>query len=393
MARSAPARAPSSGPRVSGARPSGGYRGPSAAPRGSSGYRGPSNAYRGGGAYARPGGSGYAVPRHPYNGYGSGHYYGNRYGHYPYYGNRYGYGRYYGRGHYPYYGYGHYYRPYYGYYPYYSWGFYYGYPYYWGAYYGYPYWGAYWGWPYGSVGFSYYGGGGDYDASDYQGAARLEVKPRQTEVFVDGYYAGVVDDFDGFKRLRLEPGEHDVTLYLDGYRPLSRRMLFTQGQTFRVEHQMEPLAAGEPMPPRPAPTAKPAPPQRDPGSGNGNGAYGRTNGSGSYRPAMRISDGAAPEAGEPARPTTDVEIVDPSRTPGGPSGTLSVRVQPEDAEILVDGEPWARSGGDRLVVTLGPGVHKLEIRKPGFETYSGLVRVRPGAGTTLNVALAPEEKR
>ena len=45
------------------------------------------------------------------------------------------------------------------------------------------------------------------------------------------------------------------------------------------------------------------------------------------------------------------------------------------------------------LVTLGPGVHKLEIRKPGFETYSGLVRVRPGAGTTLNVALAPEEKR
>jgi hypothetical protein len=347
----------------------------------------------------RPGGSGYAVPRHPYNRYGSGHYYGNRYGHYPYYGNRYGYGRYYpsyGR-YYPYYGHRHYYGglhyPYY--YPYYSWGFYYGYPYYWGAYYGYPYWGSYWGWPYASFGFSYYGGGGGgYDASDYQGAARLEVKPRQTEVFVDGYYAGVVDDFDGFKRLRLEPGEHEVTLYLDGYRPLSQRMLFTQGQTFKVQHVMEPLAAGEPTPARPAPTAKPEPPVRPNNDPYGNGAYGRPNGGSSARPAMRIGDGAPVEAGEPARGTTDIEIVDPSKAPGGPSGTLSVRVQPEDAEIFVDGEPWARSGGgDRLVVTLAPGVHKLEIRKPGFETYSGLVRVRPGAGTTLNVALAPDEKR
>jgi len=347
------------------------------------------------------------VPRHPYNGYGYGHYsgygrYGNNYGsHYPYYGSHYGYGHYHGSyGHYPYYGYRY---PYYSYYyPYYSFGFYYGYPYYWGAYYGYPYWGAYWGWPYGSVGFSYGGGGGgDYDASDYQGAARLEVKPRQTEVFVDGYYAGVVDDFDGFKRLRLEPGEHEVTLYLDGYRPMTQRMLFTQGQTFKVEHQMEPLAAGEPEPPRPTPTAKPAPPVRDhnpgygqdPNGGHDNGAYGRTSGSSSHRPAVRINDGAPHEAGEPARGSTDIEIIDPSQAQGGPSGTLSVRVQPEDAEILVDGEPWARSGGDRLVVTLAPGVHRLEIRKPGFEPYSGLVRVRPSTGTTLNVALAPEEKR
>ena len=77
----------------------------------------------------------------------------------------------------------------------------------------------------------------------------------------------------------------------------------------------------------------------------------------------------------------------------GPSGSLSIRVQPDDAEVLIDGEPWARSSGERLVVALAPGVHRLEVRRGGHETYVGLVRIRPGVATTLNVALATTETR
>jgi len=48
---------------------------------------------------------------------------------------------------------------------------------------------------------------------------RIEVKPQEAEVYVDGYYAGIVDDFDGvFQRLPVTPGEHEIELYLDGYR-------------------------------------------------------------------------------------------------------------------------------------------------------------------------------
>jgi hypothetical protein len=48
---------------------------------------------------------------------------------------------------------------------------------------------------------------------------RLQISPSETEVFVDGYYAGVVDDFDGFmQRLRVEAGEHTIQLYLNGRR-------------------------------------------------------------------------------------------------------------------------------------------------------------------------------
>ena len=59
---------------------------------------------------------------------------------------------------------------------------------------------------------------------------RLQVTPRDTEVFIDDYYVGTVDDFDGFfQRLRLEPGEHEVTLYLPGHRT-AKQMVYKIGR-------------------------------------------------------------------------------------------------------------------------------------------------------------------
>jgi hypothetical protein len=73
---------------------------------------------------------------------------------------------------------------------------------------------------------------------------RLEVKPKEAEVYVDGYYAGIVNDFDGtFQRLRVEPGEHELELWLDGYKTVHQKVYLTQDNTFRVKYQMERLAA------------------------------------------------------------------------------------------------------------------------------------------------------
>ena len=94
---------------------------------------------------------------------------------------------------------------------------------YYGSYFG-PF-GAFYGWspyafgyaPYGFAPYGYapYGGRG-YDDS---ASARVQVKPKETEVYVDGYLAGVADDFDGtFQRLHLRPGGHEITLFLDGHR-------------------------------------------------------------------------------------------------------------------------------------------------------------------------------
>jgi hypothetical protein len=53
------------------------------------------------------------------------------------------------------------------------------------------------------------------------GQLRLKVKPRHAEVYVDGYFVGTVDQFDGvFQRLRLRTGAHRVEIRADGYEPV-----------------------------------------------------------------------------------------------------------------------------------------------------------------------------
>jgi hypothetical protein len=50
---------------------------------------------------------------------------------------------------------------------------------------------------------------------------RLKVRPREAEVYVDGYFAGIVDSFDGvFQSLKVNSGPHHVEIRLQGYEPL-----------------------------------------------------------------------------------------------------------------------------------------------------------------------------
>jgi hypothetical protein len=89
-------------------------------------------------------------------------------------------------------------------------------------------------------------------------SVRIQVSPKEAEIYVDGYYAGTVDDFDGtFQRLRLEPGGHEITFYFQGYRLLSRKVLLQPNATFRLRETLERLSPGEAQPAKPV-----APPRR-----------------------------------------------------------------------------------------------------------------------------------
>jgi hypothetical protein len=130
--------------------------------------------------------------------------------------------------------------------------------------------------PYGPFGFGYgwgYGYGPYFPAYGYgpygpglvddTASARLLVKPQQTEVYVDGYRAGVVDDYDGvFQSLRLPPGRHEIALYLEGHRTLREKVFLGVGSTLKLRHTMQALPAGESAEPRPVP-----PPRRRPRKG------------------------------------------------------------------------------------------------------------------------------
>jgi len=279
--------------------------------------------------YARPGGHyGYGYPYYP------GHYYYN-----PFYFSFGWYGAY---GWYPWslsaaYGYG------------------YGYPY--------PYYAGYYQYP---PPYPYY-----YPRYEAAVDLRLQIAQRNAEVYLDGYLVGRVDDFDGtFQRLRVPYGEHEITVYLEGYQTIAQKMLFRPGESYKIAEAMRQLPSGQPNDPRPTPSAPPP----DQGSPNPpppeRGQY--------VRPG-----GPPPERGGPP----------PER--GGPPagrneafGTLSIRVQPGDAEVLVDGEKWDSPQGEgRLTVELAEGTHRIEIRKPGFRTYTTTIRLRRGETLPLNVSL------
>jgi hypothetical protein len=98
----------------------------------------------------------------------------------------------------------------------------YGYPAYGYPAYGYP--------PYGypAAGYGYYA----IDPGLAYGAVRIVDAPRGAQVFVDGYYAGVVDDYDGvFQRLNLEAGEHHIVIEVAGYPPIEFDVRIAPGQT------------------------------------------------------------------------------------------------------------------------------------------------------------------
>jgi len=83
---------------------------------------------------------------------------------------------------------------------------------------------------------------------------KTEVTPKQTEVYVDGYYAGVADDFDGvFQRLHTSPGGHAITFHLEGYRTVTHNIYVRPDSTYKLKEAMEKLAPGEIAEPTPRP--------------------------------------------------------------------------------------------------------------------------------------------
>jgi hypothetical protein len=246
-------------------------------------------------------------------------------------------------------------------------------------------WGPYgWGYPYGYG----YGWGYPYGYYDSRGSARIIVKPKQTEVFVDGYFVGVADDFDGvFQGMKLDPGGHEITLYLDGYRTSKHKVMLQDGKTFKLKLDMVKLGDNEPKEARPV--APPIPPRHS--------GYGRPGRPGPPRgvPADDPDDVTEPPTAAPP----DREGWPPRTHPGPPppqarerssreAGHLVIRVQPAGAEVLIDGERWEMPGDQqRLDVAVPDGEHKIEIRKDGYQSFTTTVTVRRGENTPLNVSL------
>jgi hypothetical protein len=69
-------------------------------------------------------------------------------------------------------------------------------------------------------------------------------------------------------------------------------------------------------------------------------------------------------------------------------GSLTVRVRPSSAEVLIDGERWVSpENSAALIVQLPPGRHTVELRAQGYRGFSTTVDIRRGETTPVNVSL------
>ncbi|MDH3746359.1 MAG: hypothetical protein OES47_14770, partial [Acidobacteriota bacterium] len=226
-----------------------------------------------------------------------------------------------------------------------------------GGYYGYGY-----GWPfypyyYGSYGYRY-GYGYPYEwgyryrraYSEPLGAFDLDVKPKKTEVYLNGHFIGTASKYDGYPSLLWLPeGEHQLVFFKPGFMTEVREVEALPGVRLDFELDMRP---GESTPVKEvAIEAKTAPvPERRPYVG------GR-----SVRATPPPADRDAPSAaGEP-------DVLD---TRGEP-GRLSLRVAPEDAAVYLDGR-FLGTGGEMAALHAGllvdAGEHVLSVMQPGRET-------------------------
>lgn len=235
-----------------------------------------------------------------------------------------------------------------GYYP--GWG--------WGGYY-YPGWGwSYW-WPYSAYGWyggywSYPWGWGGGTVTHYveqeSASVRVLVDPAEARVYVDGYYSGTVDDYDGlFQRLRLSPGRHEIAFKLEGYKTHRVRVYATPSHTLKLSYELE-RGQGETF-------------------------------------ENLAGDVPEREVRREREPREEELALSEERAGEAAAGRLRLFVEPEDASVYVDGA-FRGTGREASSLSVRPGRHRIEVVRPGYRTDEREVEVAPGEPTELTISLA-----
>lgn len=277
---------------------------------------------------------------------------------------------------------GHYGGYYGGYYP--GWGYYWNSPWYWG-FYGYGH------------GYPYYGGVTVYPNRSYGdlGALDLDLAPERAEVYVDGQRVGVADDFDGFPTfLWLEQGTYDVVFYMPGFRTLARQYSIYPGLIIDVEDTLE---AGESVRPEDLPSKSHE--RRDARireDRERERAYreGRLRPRATPRPDREDWRERSPGAVIAPRAEADDDDQDEDGSPSldmrGEPGTLTLRVEPEDASVYLDGR-FIGTGEEisklRSGLIVDPGAHRIEVVRPGRKSESRNFTADAGGEVELEIEL------
>jgi hypothetical protein len=289
---------------------------------------------------------------------------------------------------------------------------YYGYPYY----YGWPYWGGVY--PYFGFGFGYgygypsyaypYSYGYGYGYEPY-GEVQTEVKPQDAQLFIDGGFVGKADDYDGWwQRLQLSPGMHRLVFRAPGFQPYVADVRIGPGTDVHLKYEMHPgndtIAENEMVLPRSEqqqysrrqydpyrgnrpqynpyerPDGRDQQYERRPPQPQDNDGYNNPNNDGYNNPN---NDGYN-------NPNQDDSYYGNQQNQRSDRPELILNVEPDDATVYIDGNYYGtanENGRGELRVLLPEGVHKIEVVRPGFDTFSQDVTVGRDHDNRLSVTL------
>ena len=207
----------------------------------------------------------------------------------------------------------------------------------------------------------------NYSANDGWGAIDLDVSPEKAEIYLDGQYIGVADEYDGFPSyLWLEKGTYDLAVYYEGYETIFRQVSIYPGIVIDVEDRMRRGESVHPDDYGPTSTAR-----RD-----------------ARIERNREKEDAARAAEDRAREVWTSDS--PVASAGAKVGRLFISVLPPDSAVYLDGH-FLGTAGEIGQLSAGmvvePGDHVLELVRPGYETYRKELVVPPGERTTVEIEL------
>ena len=177
--------------------------------------------------------------------------------------------------------------------------------------------------------------------TQWPASVRLDVSPKDADVYVDGYYAGIVSDFNGvFHHLTLTAGPHAIEMRKTGLETLTLEMYVQPNHTITYRAAMQPAQSGS------------VNDETEPGRRHTSGGHGTM--------------------------------------PSGVPGDLCFDVTPKDAQVYVDGyyvgtaRDWE---GRRQRLTLAPGAHRVELQAADYEPAQFDITIESRQTTTYRGAL------
>jgi hypothetical protein len=198
------------------------------------------------------------------------------------------------------------------------------------------------------------------------GGLDLNVKPKDTAVYLDGDYVGTTRHFDGYPgHLWVSAGMHEITFHLPGFKTISRRYRVLPGILLKVRFRMEPGDTTPPPEPKvEAPAAIPQPAPAVP------------------EEAVQDSDVAAAAGAATEAPSTVGDEV--------AAGRIRLSVSPAEATVYLDGRFLGLAkdlGGEAGLFAVKPGTYTVEVMSPGYRARKVEVVVEEDAEQTVEITL------